>query len=57
MLQNKRLSTSTRTEPNFFSSESFPWPYGVSKWLFDMAICGTASSHKQEEEEEEEMAC
>ena len=35
MLQNRRLSASTRTEPNFLASESFPWLWGVSKWLVE----------------------
>ena len=29
------LSASTRTEPNFLASESFPWFWGVSKWYVE----------------------
>ena len=35
MLQNQRFSASTRTEPYFLASESFPWIWGVSKWLVE----------------------
>ena len=35
MLHNRRLLASSRTEPNFFASESFPWLWGISECLVE----------------------
>ena len=35
MLENRHLSASTRTESNYPAFESFPWLWGISKWLVE----------------------
>ena len=32
---DQHLSVSTHMEPNFLTSESFPWLWAVSKWLVE----------------------
>ena len=40
----QQLSTSTRTEPNFLTSESFPWLWGVSKCVWHQSSASNASN-------------